>query len=108
MFAEKFNSQFPRSDSETGLKKAKLGIDDIGVEKSTVSDPQLLWKENPPDAKQGVDGSMRYEENDDLQVTTGDWVSQIIGDPVLKLMSSFLAMSEEEKGVVSDSPQRFF
>lgn len=54
---------------------------------SSVFDPLLLWKENTPDAKQGVDGSKRKEENEDLQVNTGDWASSTIGDPAPKLMS---------------------
>lgn len=87
MWAEKFKGQFCCTDSELGLKNAKLGIEEIGVENSRVFDPSLLWKENPPDAKQGVDGSARKEENEDLQVKAGAWVSFIMGDPAPKLMS---------------------
>lgn len=57
------------------------------MENSRVFDPSLLWKENPPDAKQGVDGSARKEENEDLQVNAGAWVSFIMGDAAPKLMS---------------------
>lgn len=54
---------------------------------SSVFDPPLLRKENTPDPKQGVDGSTRKEENEDLHVNTGDWASSTIGDPAPKLMS---------------------
>lgn len=87
MLAAKFKVQFASTDSEPGLKNAKLGIEEIGVANSRVFDPSLPRKENTPDAKQGVDGSTRKEENEDLQVNTGDWPSSIIGDPVPKLMS---------------------
>lgn len=85
--AEKFKGQFACTDSEPGLKNAKLGIEEIGVANSSVFDPPLLRKENTPDPKQGVDGSTRKEENEDLHVNTGDWASSTIGDPAPKLMS---------------------
>lgn len=82
-----------------GLKNAKLGIDGTGEENSVpipIESP-LLRNENPPDAKQGVDGSTRNEEKDDLHVTAGDWASlEAIGDPLPKLMSSFLDINGVE------------
>ena len=81
--------QFEFSMAGPGLKNAKLGIDEM-VEQGSAPIPiesPLLRNENPPDAKQGVDGSARKEEKDDLHVNAGDCVSQVTGDPLPKLMS---------------------
>lgn len=51
-----------------GLKNAKLGIEGTGDENSKVLGSSVLPKENPPDAKQGVDGSNPKEVKDDLHV----------------------------------------
>lgn len=84
---------------EPGPKNAKLGIERTGEEE--ISEPMpiespLLRKENPPDAKQGVDGSARKEEKDDLQVNEDDGVWQAIGDPWPKLMSQSLDINAVE------------
>ena len=59
----------------------------IGEENSKALESSLLQKENPLDAVQGVAGSARKEEKDDLHVNVGDSTSHVIGDPVPKLMS---------------------
>lgn len=87
MLAENSNEQRPSSTTELGLKNAKLGIEETGEVNSKQLETPLLPNDNPLDAKQGVDGSTRKGENDDLQVNVGDWVSHILGDPVPKLMS---------------------
>ena len=71
MLVEKSNLQLSCSTTELGLKNAKLGIEGTGEENSKVSE-LLLRKENPPDAKQGVDGSTKKEQNDVLHVSAGD------------------------------------
>lgn len=87
MLAENSNAQLPCSIAEPGLKNAKLGIEGTGEENSSTLESPLLQKENPPAAGQGVDGSARKEEKDDLHVNVGDSASHAIGDPVPKLTS---------------------
>lgn len=90
MLAESSTAQLAFLTTEPGLKNAKLGIDGIG-EQISVPIPMespLPRNENPSDAKQGVDGSTRKEEKDDLHVNAGDCVSsEVIGDPLPTLMS---------------------
>ena len=87
MLAENSNEQLPSSTIELGLKNAKLGIEETGEENSRQLETPLLRNDSPPDAKQGVDGSTRKGEKDDLHVNVGDWTSHILGDAVPKLMS---------------------
>lgn len=81
--------QLAISTVEPGLKNAKLGSEGTGEEVSAPMPIELpqLRNENPPDAKQGVNGSARKEEKDDLHVNAGDRASQVIGDSWPKLMS---------------------
>lgn len=71
----------------TGLKNAKLGIEDIGVENTKASESSALRKENPAETSEGVDGSAMKDENDALHVYAGDSTSEITGDAFPKLMS---------------------
>ena len=81
--------QLAISTVEPGLKNAKLGSEGTGEEVSAPMPMELpqLRNENPPDAKQGVDGSARKEEKDDLHVNAGDRASHVIGDSWPKLIS---------------------
>ena len=51
-----------------GLMNAKLGIEGTGVENSRVLGSSVLPKENPPNAKQDVDGCNPKEVKDDAHV----------------------------------------
>lgn len=92
----------------SGLKKAKLGIDGTGEQNSKLLELPQLRKENPPkEPGQGVDGSTRKEENDDLHDNAGDWASQIMLDPVPKLISWSRHMDDAENNspLTSNSPE---
>ena len=57
---------------DIGLKKVKLGIDEIGEENSAALDSWQLLKEKPPDAEQGVPSFTRKVAKDDLHMNRGD------------------------------------
>ena len=87
MLAENSNEQLLSSTIVLGLKNAKLGIEETGEENSRQLETPLLLNDNRPDAKQGVDGSARKGDKEDLHVNVGDWASHILRDGVPKLMS---------------------
>lgn len=88
--------------------KAKLGIDGTGEQNSKLLELPQLRKENPPkEVGQGVDGSTRKEENDDLHDNTGDCASHIMLDPVPKLISCSRDKDDPENNSLlnSSSPE---
>jgi len=97
MLLDNSNVELPSSITGPALENAKLGIEDTGGMNSKAFESSPLWKENPPGANIGVDGSARKEENDDLHLKVEDWTSWKMGDPVPKLTSWSLAINVENE-----------
>ena len=94
------NEIFPCTRVDVGLKKVKLGIDEIGEENSAVLESWQLLNEKPPDSEQGVSLSSKKEAKDDLQVNAGDcfnFPSPTVEGPPSMAQSSVLAINEVEK-----------